>query len=56
VDVRIREGVDLQLDGGELPGAASTVIDLTRYETGGGFGVLREGAVSAAAIEAILSA
>ena len=29
VDERIRAGVDLQLDGGELPGTPSTVIDLT---------------------------
>ena len=26
-------GVDLQLDGGELPGTPSTVVDLTGYET-----------------------
>ena len=28
VDARIRAGVDLQLDGGELPGTPSTVVDL----------------------------
>ena len=48
VDAGIRAGVDVQLDGGELPGTASTVVDLTRHETGGGHRVLREGAVSAA--------
>jgi L-threonylcarbamoyladenylate synthase len=47
VDEGIRSGVDLKLDGGELPGTASTVVDLTRYETDGGHRVLREGAVSA---------
>jgi len=56
-DVRadIREGVDLQLDGGELPGTASTVVDLTPYESGAGFAVLREGAVSEGEIRAVLS-
>jgi L-threonylcarbamoyladenylate synthase len=44
VDERIRRGVDLQLDGGELPGTASTVVDLTRYEEGE-WRLVREGAV-----------
>jgi L-threonylcarbamoyladenylate synthase len=48
VDERIRRGVDLQLDGGELPGTPSTVVDLTAYERDGSHEVLREGAVSAA--------
>ncbi len=54
VHVDIRAGVDLQLDGGELPGSASTVVDLTPYESGAGFRVLREGAVRAAAVRAVL--
>jgi L-threonylcarbamoyladenylate synthase len=45
VDPEIRRGVDLQLDGGELAGVASTVVDLTRFEEDGSFEVLREGAV-----------
>jgi L-threonylcarbamoyladenylate synthase len=45
VDDRIRRGVDLVLDGGELPGTPSTVVDLTRYEPDGRFEVVREGAV-----------
>jgi L-threonylcarbamoyladenylate synthase len=48
VDERIRRGVDLQLDGGELPGAPSTVVDLTAYESDGSYEVMREGAVPAA--------
>ena len=56
VDGHIRGGVDLQLDGGELPGTASTVVDLTQYEADGGYRILREGAVSAAAVEARLLA
>jgi L-threonylcarbamoyladenylate synthase len=45
VDERIRRGVDLVLDGGELPGTPSTVVDLTGYERGS-WSVVREGAVS----------
>jgi L-threonylcarbamoyladenylate synthase len=46
VDPRIRAGVDLQLDGGELPGTPSTVIDLTRWESEGVYEIIRQGAVS----------
>jgi len=56
VDEAVRRGVDLQLDGGELPGTASTVVDLTRYENESGYRILREGAVSAADVEAQLGA
>ena len=48
VDPRVRRGVDCELDGGKLPGTASTVVDLSAYEEGGGFSVVREGAVPAA--------
>ena len=54
VDEGIRAGVDLQLDGGELPGVASTVVDLSRYEEDGAHAVLREGAVPAEAVAAQL--
>jgi L-threonylcarbamoyladenylate synthase len=50
----IRAGVDLQLDGGELPGIPSTVVDLTRYEERGDFEVVREGAVAGTEIAALL--
>ena len=43
----IRRKVDLVLDAGPLPGTASTVVDLTRYEREGAHAVLREGAVGA---------
>ncbi|MGH2716924.1 MAG: L-threonylcarbamoyladenylate synthase [Thermoleophilaceae bacterium] len=46
VDQRIRAGVDLILDGGELPGTPSTVVDLTGYHEGGRFEIVRAGAVS----------
>jgi L-threonylcarbamoyladenylate synthase len=48
VDERIRRGVDLQLDGGDLPGTPSTVVDLTAYDRGGSYEIVREGAVPAA--------
>jgi L-threonylcarbamoyladenylate synthase len=54
VDGGIRAAVDMILDGGELPGTPSTVVDLTRYESGGSFEIVREGAVPRAAVEAAL--
>jgi L-threonylcarbamoyladenylate synthase len=45
VDASIRRAVDLEIDGGELPGTASTVVDLVGYESEGTWRVLREGAV-----------
>ncbi|MEX0993538.1 MAG: Sua5/YciO/YrdC/YwlC family protein [Solirubrobacterales bacterium] len=50
----LREAVDLQLDGGELPGIASTVVDLSRYDQDGSWRVLREGAMSAERIARVL--
>jgi L-threonylcarbamoyladenylate synthase len=44
VDPAIRAAVAVEIDGGELPGAASTVVDLTGPEPR----VLREGAVGTA--------
>ncbi|HWF49233.1 MAG TPA: L-threonylcarbamoyladenylate synthase [Solirubrobacteraceae bacterium] len=41
----IRAGADLVIDGGELPGTPSTVVDLRRYEESGRWGVARTGAV-----------
>jgi L-threonylcarbamoyladenylate synthase len=54
VDERIRAGVDAILDGGQLPGTPSTVVDLTSYETDASYAVLREGAVPRPAIERAL--
>jgi L-threonylcarbamoyladenylate synthase len=55
VDEGIRAGVDLVLDGGELPGTASTVVDLSAYEEGGSWSVAREGAVPTAELEEALA-
>jgi L-threonylcarbamoyladenylate synthase len=54
IDRRIRSGVDLILDAGELPGTPSTVVDLTAYEEAGEFAVVREGAVPRARVEEAL--
>ena len=54
VDEAVRAGVDLELDGGELPGTASSVVDLASYEEDGRFEILREGAVPAAEVAAKL--
>jgi L-threonylcarbamoyladenylate synthase len=50
----LRTGADLVLDGGDLPGVASTVVDLGRYEEDGTWEVLREGAVAASALRIAL--
>jgi L-threonylcarbamoyladenylate synthase len=55
VPVELREGVDLVLDGGELPGVASTVIDLSEYEHNGRWRVVREGPLDAAFIQTTLA-
>lgn len=52
----IRAGADLVLDGGPLPGTPSTVIDLREYERHGSWSALREGALPAASVAAILDA
>jgi tRNA (cmo5U34)-methyltransferase len=45
VPALLRAAVDLVLDGGELPGTPSTVVDLRRYEAEGEWSVVRAGAV-----------
>jgi L-threonylcarbamoyladenylate synthase len=50
----IIDEVDLALDGGELPGVASTVLDLSSYERTGAWTVLREGALARADIDRAL--
>jgi len=50
VDEELRAGVDMILDGGQLPGTPSTVVDLSEYESDGSWDVLREGAVPREAV------
>jgi L-threonylcarbamoyladenylate synthase len=50
------ETVDLVIDGGELTGSPSTVVDLTTLEEGGAdWGILRQGGMSAAEVEERMS-
>ena len=56
VDPGIVEGVDVAIDGGTLPGLASTVVDLTPLDDGGRWKVLREGALGTADLERRLAA
>jgi L-threonylcarbamoyladenylate synthase len=51
----LRAGADLVLDGGELPGVASTVVDLRRYASHGEWDIVRAGALDPAALEEALS-
>jgi L-threonylcarbamoyladenylate synthase len=55
VDDSISARVALAIDGGELPGVASTVIDLRRYEQDGSWTIVRQGLVAATAVSAALS-
>jgi L-threonylcarbamoyladenylate synthase len=55
VPATIRDGVDLVVDGGDLPGRSSTVLDLTDYELGGAWSVVRPGAVESVAVVAALA-
>jgi L-threonylcarbamoyladenylate synthase len=55
VPARLRQMADLVLDGGELPGVASTVIDLRDYERGGAWRVLRPGPMAADSVAAALA-
>jgi L-threonylcarbamoyladenylate synthase len=52
----IREGADLALDGGELPGVASTVIDLRDLASDGRWYILREGALPREQLKNLLAA
>ena len=54
VAAQIRNGVDLALDGGELPGTPSTVVDLGALEAGGDWRIVRQGACTRGAIECAL--
>jgi L-threonylcarbamoyladenylate synthase len=46
----LRVGVDLVIDGGDLPGTPSTVVDLREYEQRGSWSLVRAGATPEQAI------
>lgn len=50
VPATIRTGANLAIDGGELAGQASTVVDLAGLELGGGWRILRPGAMDEAEV------
>jgi L-threonylcarbamoyladenylate synthase len=52
----ILAGADVAIDGGQLGGQPSTVVDLSGIESGGEWQVLREGALSSAEVERRLGA
>jgi L-threonylcarbamoyladenylate synthase len=54
VPTSMRDGADLVLDGGELPGRPSTVIDLRDYAAHRRWHVLREGALPRSAVRQAL--
>ncbi|MGH2865260.1 MAG: L-threonylcarbamoyladenylate synthase [Solirubrobacteraceae bacterium] len=51
----VLDGADLVLDGGELPGTPSTVVDLREYHEHRRWHVLREGALPAADVRRLLA-
>lgn len=55
VPASMREGAELVLDGGELPGTPSTVVDLRDYAEHRRWHVLREGALRGLAVRQALS-
>jgi L-threonylcarbamoyladenylate synthase len=54
IDDQVLARSDLAIDGGELIGAPSTVVDLTELDSAGRWEVLREGALPTGAIDQIL--
>lgn len=55
VPAEIRERCEMVIDGGELPGTASTVIDLRGYEASGEWRIVRQGGMAAAEVQSRLT-
>jgi L-threonylcarbamoyladenylate synthase len=55
IDERVLDGAELAIDGGELIGAPSTVVDISELDSSGRWEVLREGALPRGVIDKILS-
>ena len=51
----IAEAVDLAIDGGQLTGLPSTVVDLTAIDAGGPWTLLREGALERTTVAELLA-
>ena len=54
IDEAVLRATDVAIDGGELIGAPSTVVDLSELDSGGRWAVLREGALPSGVIDRIL--
>jgi L-threonylcarbamoyladenylate synthase len=54
VDQALLAGADLAIDGGELSGLPSTVVDISRLDADGSWEILREGGMPAVQVEAAL--
>jgi L-threonylcarbamoyladenylate synthase len=54
IDEAVLGATDVAIDGGELIGAPSTVVDLSELDSGGRWAVLREGALPSGVIDGIL--
>jgi tRNA threonylcarbamoyl adenosine modification protein (Sua5/YciO/YrdC/YwlC family) len=55
VPTALQQAADMVIDGGRLPGTASTVVDLRAYEDENEWRILRPGAVSADSVAAALA-
>jgi len=55
VDGGLLAACDLVVDAGPVSGAASTIVDLSRYEAGGEWRILRSGAVAEQGVAALLA-
>jgi L-threonylcarbamoyladenylate synthase len=56
VPAEVLDGADLAIDGGELTGEPSTVVDISGIDADGSWSVLREGGLSRERLEAALGA
>jgi L-threonylcarbamoyladenylate synthase len=56
VPARLLDGADLVLDGGELPGIPSTVVDLRDFDSERRWHLLREGALAREEVQELLDA
>jgi len=56
LDPAVREGADVVVDGGPLPGTPSTVVDLCAYARDGTWSLLRAGALTGDEVAAALAA
>jgi L-threonylcarbamoyladenylate synthase len=54
IDQEVLDSADLAIDGGELIGAPSTVVDVSELDSAGTWRVLREGALPSGAIDRVL--